>query len=190
MNRIYLHFEIMGFLPTYYVAINQLVLEQFADEIKQLPIPKFLNWNKRSLFDSNISDVMFLKTRLGISDSFQPNILEPIYSGGTVTFVAMQIAYFMGFQEVILIGVDHNFVDKGTPNKIEIRETNTDYNHFHPDYFPKGSRWQLPDLRRSELAYESARVAFESDGRQILDATVNGKCQVFPKVNFKSLFDE
>lgn len=188
LNRIYLHFKTMDFLPTYYVAINGLVLEQFRDDIQQLPMPKFLNWNYRRLFDISNPSMHFLKTHLGLSDTFAFTITKPIHSGGTVTFAALQIAYYMGFQEVILIGVDHSFVDKGKPNTTEIRNTKDD-NHFHPEYFPKGSRWQLPDLNRSELAYQTARDAFEKDGRTILDATVNGKCQVFPKVRFETLFD-
>jgi hypothetical protein len=94
----------------------------------------------------------------------------------------------MGFSQVVLIGVDHRFTDQGTPNKEETRPEAEDANHFHPDYFPPGSRWQLPDLLRSELAYAKAREAYEAAGRQILDATVNGACPVFDKVHFESLF--
>jgi hypothetical protein len=95
----------------------------------------------------------------------------------------------MGFREVILIGVDHSFIDKGTPNTTEVRSTENDPNHFHPNYFSKGTKWQLPDLKRSELAYGMAKETFEKAGRTILDATVDGKCPVFNKVEFESLFD-
>jgi hypothetical protein len=129
-----------------------------------------------------------LRVKLNLFDTFTPDLTKPLSSGGTVTFVALQIAYYMGFSEVILIGVDHNFADTGTPNKTETRRSSVDENHFHPNYFPKGSRWQLPDLRRSEAAYEIAREAFEKDNRQILDATVNGKCPTFRKISFRDLF--
>jgi hypothetical protein len=33
-----------------------------------------------------------------------------------------------------------------------------------------------------------AKRAYEADGRQVLDATVGGKLQVFPKVNFDDYF--
>jgi hypothetical protein len=100
----------------------------------------------------------------------------------------MQLAYYMGFQQVILIGVDHNFKDKGEAHKL-VTSTGADENHFHPDYFGKGVKWQLPDLETSEIAYQFAREAYEADGRQILDATVGGKLTIFPKVDFTSLFD-
>ena len=107
-----------------------------------------------------------------------------IHEGSTVTYVAMQLAYFMGFKKVILIGVDHSFVTKGEPNKV-VESKGDDPNHFSGSYFGKGFRWQLPDLDRSEDAYRHAKVAFENSGRSIVDATVGGKLDVFPKVNLK-----
>ncbi len=88
---------------------------------------------------------------------------------------------------MVLIGVDHNFVTKGKPNTTVVSEGD-DPNHFHPAYFGKGFRWQLPDLETSELAYGLAKQAFEADGRQIVDATVGGKLTVFPKVKYDELF--
>ena len=188
MNRIYLLFENTTFRPTYYVASNELVLEQFVSDISSLKIPKFLNWNRRKYFPNDDNQTMFFKVNFGINDFFGTDPRRPICGGGTVTYVAMQLAYFMGFQEVILIGVDHNFADKGTPNITEVRRAEKDDNHFHPSYFPKGALWQLPDLRHSEAAYRLARKTFEGDGRKILDATIGGKCPVFQKVDFYSLF--
>ena len=99
----------------------------------------------------------------------------------------MQLAYFLGFKQVVLIGVDHNFTTKGTPNTT-ITSTGDDPNHFNPGYFGKGFRWQLPDLDTSEIAYSMAKEAYQRDGREILDATVGGKLTIFPKVAFESLF--
>ena len=188
LNRVYLLFEQMQFMPTYYVSINELVLEQFSSDIQALPMPKFLNWNCRSHFDAEDAETSFLRLSLSVTDGFTADITQSLDSGGTVTFVALQIAFFMGFSDVILIGVDHSFTDSGTPNAIEIRRTNIDENHFHPNYFPKGFKWQLPDLLRSEIAYEKARTVFEENNRRIIDATVNGKCPVFEKADFYSLF--
>ncbi len=189
LNRIYLLFDRLPFTPTYYVAVNELVLDQFADDIRQLSVKKFLNWNQRRHFDPHDLNTCFLKMRLGLTDSFGHDITKPLSAGGTVTYIALQVAYYMGFDEVVLIGVDHNFVDKGTPNKTEVRTQERDDNHFHPNYFPKGVKWQLPDLMRSELAYALAQQAFEQDGRRILDATVGGKCTVFEKIPFAALFE-
>jgi hypothetical protein len=187
LNRIYLLIDRLGFEPTYFACVNELVLEQFAHEIGSLRMPKFLDWRGRGQFDATDPETVFVRTRLDFADSFAVDPRRGLFSGGTVTYVALQLAYFMGFREVNLIGVDHNFSDKGTPNRTETRHQARDENHFHPNYFPPGTRWQLPDLVRSELAYGLARRAFERDGRRVLDATVGGKCQIFEKVDFDAV---
>jgi hypothetical protein len=188
LNRIYLLFEKLAFRPTFYVCVNEFVLEQFASEIGILPMPKFLNWSHRKHFNLLDDSIGFVKLSLGLQDGFATDFHHSLYSGGTVTFVALQIAFIMGFSEVILVGIDHSFIDKGIPNKIETRGSDVDLNHFHPDYFPKGVKWQYPDLMRSELAYTRARYEFERSGRKIWDATAGGKCPVFERVDYSSLF--
>jgi hypothetical protein len=187
MNRIYLLFDRLTFRPSYYVAVNELVLDQFADQIRGLAIPRFVNWNRRELFP-DAPDTYFVKLSLSFADQFSSDPRRPIDSGGTVTFVALQLAFFMGFSDVVLIGLDHSFSETGTPNATRIRPGSPDLSHFHPDYFPPGSRWQLPDLARSELAYKSARTAFEAAGRRIRDATPGGRCPVFERVAFEAIF--
>jgi hypothetical protein len=184
-NRIYLLFDELGFTTSYYCSVNQNVIEQFADDIAALPMPKFLTWAGKDMLPFQ-DDMMFI--RYIHEPSFHPTPQRGLWYGATVTYAAMQLAYYMGFQEVILIGVDHNFKDKGEAHKL-VTSTGADENHFHPDYFGKGVKWQLPDLETSEHAYLCARQAFEADGRKILDATVGGKLTIFPKVDFTSLFD-
>ncbi len=104
-----------------------------------------------------------------------------------MTYICLQLAYCMGFQEVYLIGVDHNFDTKGKANQT-ITSKGNDPNHFSPDYFGKGFRWQLPDLETSERAYRLADQKYLQNGRQIFDATLGGKLSVFPKVDYKGLF--
>ena len=93
----------------------------------------------------------------------------------------------MGFSQAILIGVDHNYSTKGTPNTTVVSQGD-DPNHFHQGYFGKGFRWQLPDLDTSERSYRMARQAYEQAGRQVLDATIGGKLTVFKKVAYDNLW--
>jgi hypothetical protein len=188
MNRIYLLFQDMGFPTTYFVSVNDLVLSQFSSEISSLPMPKFINWNLRKYYWQPDKNLIYLKTNLGLKDRFRYDLLKPIFSGGTVTFVALQLAFYMGFAEVVLIGIDHSFKSKGVPNIMELRKEGVDRDHFHPQYFPEGSKWQLPDLYRSELAYLEAKKAFEGAGRSLIDATVGGKCDVFLKGDYDEIF--
>ncbi len=189
LNRIYLLFEQMGFEPSYYCAANDLVLDQFAGDIAALSMPRFVNWNARRYFDPADESVLLLRQALTLRDFFGDDLHRPICSGGTVTYLAIQVAYCMGFEQVVLIGVDHSFADQGVPNRTQTRTGDVDENHFHPDYFPKGSRWQLPDLLRSESAYRLARETFASEGREIIDATVGGALEVFEKVDYDDLVE-
>jgi hypothetical protein len=118
---------------------------------------------------------------------FTGDVRREIWEGATVTFVSLQLAYFRGFSEVILVGVDHSFSTPG-PAHEKVVAAGPDPNHFHPDYFGKGVAWNLPDLETSELAYRMAKAAFEADGRRVRDATIGGKLTVFEKVDYDALF--
>ena len=186
LNRIYLLFPELGFSTTYLVSVNDLVLEQSKAEMKPLELPKFLTWRSRHWFHGD-SRVIYLDTDFTGDEDFCPKITGRIFEGFTVTYVALQLAYHMGFEKVILVGVDHNFVTKGAANQAIVSQGD-DPNHFAPNYFGKGFKWQLPDLAGSERAYSMAREAYSKAGRYILDATVGGKLNIFPKVDYYSLF--
>lgn len=183
-NRIYLAFQDIGFTPTYYASVNPYVLEQCGADISALTMPRFLDWSSRRWI--RFDDQTILVNNINLPHfSTDPTLF--FWEGHTVTYTCMQLAYFMGFQTVILIGVDHNFVTKGPPDTLVVSEGD-DPNHFASNYFGKGFRWQLPNLEMSEKAYILARDRYQQDGREILDATVGGKLTVFPKVAYDELF--
>lgn len=186
LNRIYLMFEELGFPTTYFFAVNTLVIEQCAPEIRALPMPKFLTWRSRRWMKED-PDTIFLDTDYRGPETFSIDLTGRIFEGGTVTYVALQAAYWMGFQEVILVGVDHRYSTKGPANATVVSQSE-DPNHFHPDYFGRGFRWQLPDLEASERSYQLVRKGFEADGRKVVDATAGGLLEIFPKVDYTSLF--
>jgi len=189
LNRIYLNFPSMGFPTSCLVSVNDLVIQQCVSEMQALPIPRFLAWRSHGHLapSTSPSDLpAFLYTTYE-SPSFARDVRGRVWEGATVTYVAMQLAFHMGFHQVILIGVDHDFASKGEANKTVVSE-GEDRNHFSPEYFGKGFRWQLPDLVMSELSYRMAKEAYEEAGRELIDATVGGKLQVFPKVDYNSLF--
>ena len=196
LNRIYLMFPELGFTTTCLVSINDLVIEQCAAEIAALPMPKFLSWHSHRFFENlhplapDMGSFFILPAFLYTTydnPSFARDARFRLWEGATVTNVALQLAFHMGFEQVILIGVDHNFTTTGKPNTT-VTSTGDDPNHFSGKYFGKGFRWQLPDLETSEIGYRLARQAYEQAGRQLLDATVGGKLTVFPKADYNSLF--
>ena len=187
MNRIYLKFPELGFSTSYYLSVNSLVIEQCADDIRALTIPKFLSWRSRNLIEPT-DDMHFMHTTYS-GPNFARDVRGRLWEGATVTYVAMQLAYYLGFEQVILIGVDHSFSTRGRPNTT-ITSQGDDPDHFDEAYFGKGFRWQLPDLETSERAYRMAHDVYTQDNRQVLDATIGGKLEVFPKVNYNELFEQ
>jgi hypothetical protein len=190
MNRIYLLFPELGFSTTYLCVVNDLVIEQTAADLAALTLPKFLSWRSRKFFQRDMpfqSLPTFLYTTYE-SPHFSTDVRGRVWESATVTNVALQLAFHMGFQQVILIGVDHSYTAVGKPNTT-VTSQGDDPNHFSSAYFGKGFRWQLPDLDTSEIGYTFAREAYRKAGREVLDATVGGKLTIFPKVDYNSLFD-
>jgi hypothetical protein len=177
MNRFYIMFDKLSFVPDYLVCIEDTVLNQFNEDLAKLDCVTFYNWRFRNIFGNS----HFLKQSFAINPFFQYDLTKPTHFGGTVTFACLQLAYYMGYDEVVIIGMDHRFKETGTPSTPEVRMYEKDESHFDPNYFPKGMKWVLPDLAKSEYSYGLARKAFEADGRRIIDCTLNGKCNVFEK---------
>lgn len=186
LNRGYLLFDRIGGPTTFLVAVNRHVIEQFGSDIAGATSAKFLSWHSRDLV-ANQQAVTFLRWSQG--PRFSEDVArQGAWEGATVTFVAMQLAFHMGFHEVVLIGVDHSFAATGKPHAL-VTSTNADADHFDPGYFGPGVRWQLPDLETSEVAYRLAKHHFERAGRRIVDATVGGKLAVFPKADYSEMVE-
>lgn len=185
LNRIYLNYENMGFQTSFLCATNPNIINQFSDDFECLSSIKFLRYQTRDCI-KNKWNVFFMEH--AVTEGFSNNIGNFIWNEGcTVTYCAMQIAYFMGFKTVYLVGVDHNFPDSGKPHQL-VTSNSEDVNHFHPNYFGKGVKWQYPDLEGSEKSYLIAKSVYENDGRIILDATVDGSLEVFKKCDYNALF--
>jgi len=178
LNRGYLMWREQGVAPDFFVAVNDLVIEQFDNEIASLPCPLFLPWRHHQRF-RGVGNAIFLEMRW--KEQFFRDITKGLWPGATVTAAALQIAYHLGFSRAILIGVDHRYSASGAPNA-EVVQTQSDDSHFSSDYFGKGVRWNLPDLEKSEIAYRFAKTVFEADGRTIIDATSGGALDIFPKM--------
>jgi hypothetical protein len=182
-NRIYLLAGEAELPISLYVCVNHLVLVQFHGEIRDFPAPlKLLDWRWGHPFLEGDPAAVFLPEIP--ARAFQEDMSAGWSHGHTVTFAALQAAYFLGFSEVILVGVDHRFSARGVAMR-EVTATGPDSDHFSPDYFGRGVQWQLPNLEGSEESYRFARAAFESGGRRILDATEGGALQIFPKVSLR-----
>jgi len=184
LNRFYLMQQRSGVDPTYHVVVNKLVVEQCRDELLALTVPLFTTVDNKHLL-GDAPHVYYLPNR-STRTRFSRDIRRGIWEGSTVTYVAMQIAFYMGYRQVVLVGVDHRFTTKGEPHKTVVSE-GSDPNHFDPQYFGRGFRWQLPDLDASETSYRCAKSAYERAGKSIVDCTAGGALDVFEKHTLESV---
>jgi hypothetical protein len=182
LNKIYLLFDKMDLNLSYHVAVNSLVVEQSAKEFEsRLSCPSFLSYRAAHPFVGHCKHIYFIMSNGNYV--FEPDVTRQLCEGHTVTYVAMQIAFYMGFKQIFLIGVDHNFKAPGNPNEKQFLQ-GIDQNHFDQNYFGN-KEWHLPDLEASELSYHLANFHFRRDGRQIYDATMGGKLNIFPKISYE-----
>jgi hypothetical protein len=170
-NRIYL---LPKFKATFYTAIDGLMISQWLNDIAKLPQKiKFIRASYAIDVPGSIP-IVSTKPRVFCYD---PN--EGLYEGWTVTFVNLQIAYWMGFKRVLLVGVDHNFIFTPTPEKRSYIPGD-DPNHFDPNYF-KQAQWDQPNLENSRQAYILAQEAYVGHGREIINLSTRTELDVFPR---------
>ncbi len=186
MNRIYLMEKQNGFKPTYLACIDKKSqLLQFTDDYKSRTGICFYPWELKNILCKK-DNFVFIKGRFSPKFSKNP-ARNRLGNGNTVTYACMQLVYFMGFKEVYLIGKDHSYATNEKAGK-GIRSTGKENNHFIKGYYEKGMNWDAPDYKSEEYVYRLTREAFERNGRVIKDATINGKLEVFDKIDFFSLF--
>ncbi len=174
LNKINLLFERTNFRPDYITAINRNVLQQNQEFYKTTDIECFLSSSApSSVFKNPRAHSIFASSFRG----FSFNCDRYVCQGNTVTFVAMQLAHFMGIRELAVVGCDHNFGVVSGRNKSEIK-AGDDLHHFSKDYF-KDVTWDTPDIVESECSYLRAQAAYAESGGIISNCTVGGRLEIF-----------
>ncbi|MCB9223351.1 MAG: 6-hydroxymethylpterin diphosphokinase MptE-like protein [Crocinitomicaceae bacterium] len=190
----------MGYKPTFYVVEDRHVMADNIDEINKYDCDYkfFPSAYKKQI--TNFKNVYLFNMDVGFyvegskhfeKSRFSKDASEVIFCGQSVTFINLQLAYYLGFSEVYLIGMDFNYTIPDSVKKIKgavIESTEDDVNHFHPDYFGKGKKWHDPKLHNVLQSYKLHKKMFEEDGRKIFNATAGGKLEEFDRVDFDSLF--
>jgi hypothetical protein len=188
LNKIHLGFPKFGFYPRYYVAVNPKVAQQSRAEIAKMNCVKFIG--SRAAREAGIMEdaLTYVVDVDRPPHRFCTDLAEGMHEGWTVTHAALQVAYHLGFADVVLIGLDHRYTYEGRPNEERVM-AGPDLNHFSDLYFGHGQSWDNPDLARSEESFRFALEAFRQAGRTVRDATVDGACPVFPKADYQRIFN-
>ncbi len=102
-----------------------------------------------------------------------------LHAGQTVVYLALQVAFVMGCDPVILTGMD---LDYRLPPPRHARldgrvvtASGPDPNHFDAAYFGPGRRWHLPKTDRMLVALRHAADMYAQHGRRLFNATPGGR---------------
>ena len=199
VNSIFFKTKEMGYKPSFYVVEDIQVIRDNIDEINEYECDymffpsaqkqKFKKGENRYFLNQDHSFYIPTSTYFE-TPRFSKDLSKEAFCGQSVTIVNLQLAYYLGFTEVYLVGMDFSYVipKSAKINGTVIESTEDDVNHFHPDYFGKGKKWHDPKLHNVLKSYKLAKLMYEMDGRKILNATVGGNLDVFDRVDFKTLF--
>ena len=200
VNGFFLKVRDLDWKPTFYLIEDHLVAEDRAHWVNNFHGPiKFFPAYLGYVFPPG-EDTIFYNHRPrksyphGFDFSLEADRIT--YTGCTVTFSMLQIAAWLGFREIYLIGVDASYdipsdAQQGKDYAVGVLDMKSDDpNHFDPNYFGKGFRWHDPQVEKMVEAYGEARRTLEGTSQRIYNATVGGRLEVFERRSFASLFPQ
>lgn len=180
MNSIVMMFEKTNWRPTFYgiqdcnayanfqpyIMKNKFSIMLFSDYLlTEHSIPETEN---SIIFPLNYLNHRYSRKKLKYK--FSDDAYFSVYDGASITYSLIEIATYMGFKEIYLLGCD---CDYSGPKK-----------HFAD--FDLSSN-DHPESRMI-AAYKKAKEYADSHGIKIYNATRGGKLEVFERVDFDSLF--
>jgi len=163
----------------YWVVGDQKVFIEHYKSLLNLDTTIFLAGNagrrflerKQHLLKNAKIDPIVIKTigRINIYKKFSEDLTKGLYSEGNVVITTIQIAFYLGFKEVYLIGCDSTY--KGA-------------HHFNGEKhsFQTERKWS-----RIFAAYELCKKSFEKRGRKIYNSTVGGQLEVFERKSLEEV---
>jgi hypothetical protein len=190
-NKISQIFDKTKWRPTFYAVFDEGYQRRLIDVMSETQAgAKFFNiksyiWTKKvkgeSIFLNGIQGKKWLRCPV-----FSDDIARGIYDIATVTYDLFQIAVYMGFKELYLIGIDNNYsknISKdGTVVENKLVNSYFDGALDNERNIVAGSPWE------AEIAYMAAREYAEKYNIKIINATRGGKLEIFPRIDFDSLF--
>lgn len=180
VNNIFRSFTNTKWRPDYYVVTDYEFLAD-GEKLKNVSKPvKFISDCCQLFWEKNLDDsIIKFHTQYEWFQDRKPKFSDDFsrrsYLGGTVVFACLQLAVYMGFTEIYLLGIDCNYL-KGS----------------YGNYFYQQDVEDNLDHRVDHMisAYLSAKDYADAHGIKIMNATRGGELEVFERVNFDMLFSE
>lgn len=182
MNTIWHAFGSTGWRPTYYMADDYRVFGQLKDYKDDLAHTIcFIGDTDESFWKEKYNNNV-LRHHLSYEctetryPKFSEDFSRTCYMGCTVTYSCMQLAVYLGYSEIYLLGVDFSYGGSGKDTK---------YTHFYQEKKIEAIGFE----KHVKLAYLKAKDYADSHNIKIYNATRGGKLEIFERVCFDDLFD-
>ena len=204
VNRCSLLFDRIQWRPQFYVAVDTRVVPDNAAEImrfvQESPGTSFYFPVYFRLYRSleSAPNIYWFRQReidhAYPAGYFSTDVPSYVRKVSTVTISALQLAVHLGFDPIYLVGCDTSYQVPGSAiyedgsRKFIIGSADDDPNHFSPAYFGEGKKYHQPYPERMVQGYSQVKQVSDGLGISVLNATVGGSLEVFPRVDFESLF--
>lgn len=202
-NLIYHIYPLTNWRPTYYTSVDNDVLVAEMDNIKKSgDYIKFINYKGKRYGRKQSDNIwyLFVNGRFHIDPyrfdtiALNEDVSHHLNFTATVTVYAIELAIYMGFKEIFLLGIDNNYARRREKDgKIYNDPTVTATYFFEGMKNEKGNQKHdifIQNVEMFEQSYISARQFAEEHGVKIYNATRGGKLEVFERVDFDSLFSD
>ena len=193
-NRIFKIFQETSWRPSYYMTLDLRVIREVQEQLKDYELGHiFVHWSRSKIRGATnkltrvyCEQLAFDIHRTRYNDTsayFSEDVSDHFSTGWTVTFAMIQLAVYMGFTEIYLLGVDHSYShtidDSGKAN---FDPTVQDYfdNRKYKNTYPAR-------LQSAQYSFEIAKEYCDNHGIKIFNATRGGKLEVFERVDFDTL---
>jgi hypothetical protein len=192
-NGIYKMFPLTDWRPNFYCVQDSIAFSAVSaslGEISEETANIFISMNFYKKYPEAVkkdskSVIMYIRyvpPRNNIY-RFSNDMTDAIYEGLSVTYSMLQLAIYMGYKEIFLLGIDHSYsIEVDTDGNIINQRNGAD--HFYKSV-EKGSSGYPTKIREITNAYQSARAYAERKGVIIKNATRGGKLEVFERIQLE-----
>ena len=185
MNRIYVLYDRTKWRPTFYLVQDPTIIRSCFKEIQEkvtesVKFVKVPGEPKYDIPNSIYFDVDYTKPDKNLPPDFFNGEDFTFADANSVSYTALQLAVYMGFRKIYLLGADCNY-------SVGNKEINAD---SYPDKRMYDSKkvGNAPKMDYTFLGYGTAKNYTKARNIKIYNATRGGKLEVFERVNFDDLF--
>lgn len=178
VNSIFKIFDKTQWRPTYYVIDDYKAIEKYEyviDSVAKDAVFIGDTFWKEKVFDGNIYyHHIHHECYTNRLPKFSEDFAQKSYIGYTVVYSCIQLAAYMGFSEIYLIGTDCNYVIGSKNNYFWASSEKDMMNH---------------EMDKIFMGYQAAKRYADAHGIKIWNATRGGNLEIFDRISIDEIFE-